>query len=167
MERTFKGDAERIFSYHPTPACRPFARSRKRATAMKNGIRFIPLLNSLSGRRETCRHPETSRPPSSSGGLVGTAGGGSSQSGSPHFFQIASHVCIMLSTSRLARRSHRKGYESRSADTNTGLLFFMCSTTHHAPCGGGGGFHRKTPYRSIQSSELKWLITDQNDAQWS
>lgn len=151
-----RGDARRISNWvevprrptPPPPACRPFGLSRKRTTAMKNDFQFLPLLISLSGQRKTSHHPEMNRPPSSRGSLGRTAGAGSSRSGSLHFIQIVSRICVLSPALFWGQPpvsvgeylAERKGYESRSADTNTHriALFFMCSKTRCSSGGGGG-----------------------------
>lgn len=86
-------------------------------------------------------------------GFSRAAGAGSSRSGSFHLIQIVSRVCIIIRSALFWGQppvsvgeylAERKGYESRSADTNTRriALFFMCSKTQ-CFCGGGGGFQRK------------------------
>lgn len=101
MQRSadMRGDAERKKGAPPPPGHSVAAGKEQQQREMT----FTVYLNSLSGWRKTCRHPERSRPPSRRGGRGGTAGGGTSPSGSPHFIQIVSHVCVMLSTSCLAR----------------------------------------------------------------
>lgn len=97
MQRSadMRGDAERKKGTPPTPPAGHSVAAGKEQ--QQREMTFTVYLNSLSGWRKTCR------PPSSRGGRGGTAGGGTSPSGSPHFIQIVSHFCIMLSTSRLAR----------------------------------------------------------------
>lgn len=105
MQRSagMRGDAEgkKGAPPHPHPLPPPAGHSVAAGKEQQQReMTFTLYLNSLSGWRKTCRHPERSRPPSGRGG---TAGGGTSPSGSPRFMQIVSRVCVVLSTSRLAR----------------------------------------------------------------